>query len=180
MDTHFESPPTELWDGGPVWLVADAEKLARSASMLDRAACAGLAYRYWRPSWRGRAAVKWAAALVAEDRQQLVRWALDQAECLREELHIVEATLHAHAETAKPQLSNLAWVIRRDDLESVCRLLEVCSIDTCGDQLRRHLVQLDLDIAVYHSMWSLMTGFDSPRLLAFPDVWWSSLAEGVP
>lgn len=70
----------------------------------------------------------------------------------------------------------IQWTHRRDDLESVCVVLE-----THGVSIRGDLADVDREAGIRQEMWAFMERVEDRRLAAVsrcePDSWWGHIAE---
>jgi hypothetical protein len=178
------------------WMTSAAKALAAKPLTRDRAAAAGLLGRYWSPPRvaghprdllaelkavdqgpLGKADA-WARRLTSAQLDQAEREAIQTSNSLDIGLLDLERTLADNGPDAGA--AGLAWLIQRDDLECVSRLLGRLGK---GQGLRAALARLDEVAAARHSMWADVTLPENPRSAAWArDVtgsWWTMFGGSV-
>jgi hypothetical protein len=177
----------------PGWLRNQARDLLEIAAPRARIAGVGLLLRLWTPDNAGAVrerlshdllegtggpapvVERWAARVDPAVWPRVERAALEEVDRLIGDLDVLKSTLVDRPGIAAA--SALAWIYRRDDLESIAAVLRlVASADLLHDALGR----LDDAAAARHSIWSLCPRLDDERLRAVywqePEAWWGGLA----
>jgi len=187
---ELASPPPQRLTGGALaeaWLEESYAALAASPSILDRAAAVGLMARCYSPRDLStltvdevlslpsplRAARAWRASLPRDVQDALVMLAIARSGELVEAFEEVRASICAET----PEAARLArgWVEERDRLESILALF-----GEDAPALREALDRLDDQVAVHHTIWSMLDAWEDDPLLCEvawrePDAWWGRL-----
>ncbi len=176
------------------WLLEEAKAFAEAQSPINSATAAGLIGRLWSapenqvqlPSFKTdtqeqnnsprQRAIQWFMALDASSRTAVEKSAEVEAMALEEQLPALCNAVSAPGPAAVERAQ--AWLLQRDDLESVAWLLRQAGI---GLQLSPMLAHLDLRAAVSVTAFAKSTSLSSiPRLAAVarqePECWWGRLA----
>lgn len=186
-------PEIETWGAAmPGWLSVAYSKLQEIGTPLSQVAAAGLVARLWTPpaggDWKAALGLSlsgqgpaarvhdWARSLDAQVLDRVELLAIYQADALRSELEELSHAIAADPVGAMEDARD--WVIRRDDLESICQMLRA------GGQARdlgQALSSLDRDAEAHHTIWSaLERPLETERLSAVawqePEHWWGALA----
>jgi hypothetical protein len=174
---------------GEDWLVARVSALSVSPSVLDRATALGLLARLHRPVVAPREAVLAALAdPAATTAGRVVAWACAATPTLLDYVaflagSVLDVLLEdldadiADLEDDQPEVAATRVGLARDDLESVCVLLEASGR---GDGLRAGLDGYDHQIALHGAFAFSLQPVDDPQLRAVgwqePSAWWGRLA----